>query len=399
MARPRAKVSKATAKPPKRQPRRSPLAVPGEDLRPLIRPLLRWFATQARDLPWRHSGPPGRRDPYQTMVSEFMLQQTQVSRVLEKYTPFLATFPTIRSLASAPESAVLAAWSGLGYYRRARLLHAAAQDVLSLHSGQLPQDVETLLTLRGIGPYTAGAIASIAFDQPAPLVDGNVSRVLMRIFAQNGRPGDKVIDSWTWQTAATLIQSIPKDASAGACNEALMELGATVCTPKAPRCLDCPLRKQCRAHTEGRTAEIPAPKERAKREKLHLATFLISGPTGTLMVEDRPKSGLFANLTQPPTIDFSEAPTAAELRREAARHLGIPIEALLKVESFTHTLTHRELLVTAYRVQPKRPPNMKVLNRRMVRQSELCDLPLANLHKRLLLLGFAQAATRASKGG
>jgi A/G-specific adenine glycosylase len=399
MARPRVKVSKTNTKPPKRQPRRSPVTVPCEDLRPLIRPLMRWFATQARDLPWRHSGPPGRRDPYQTMVSEFMLQQTQVSRVLEKYTPFLSTFPTIDSLARAPEPAVLAAWSGLGYYRRARLLHAAAQDVVSQHAGRLPQDVKTLLTIRGIGPYTAGAIASIAFDEPAPLVDGNVSRVLMRLFAQSGRPGDKEIDRWTWQTAATLIQSLPKGSSAGACNEALMELGATVCTPKVPRCHECPLGKICRAHQGGLTADIPAPKERARRETLHLATFLIWGPAGTLMVEDRPKSGLFANLTQPPTVDFPEAPTAAELRREAERHLGTPVEALSKVESFTHTLTHRELLVTAYQAQPKRPPNMKILNRRMVRQSDLCDLPLANLHKRLLLLGFAQAATRASKGG
>lgn len=393
------------SKPRKPTPKGAGNALPVVDAkstRSLIQPLLRWFASHARDLPWRHSGPPGRRNPYQTMVSEFMLQQTQVSRVIEKYEPFLANFPTVERLAKAPESAVLAAWSGLGYYRRARLLHAAAQDVVTNHGGTIPKDAESLKTIRGIGPYTAGAIASIAFDQPAPLVDGNVARVLMRIFAQPGRAGDKRVDLWTWQTAATLIRSLPSDASPGACNEALMELGATVCTPKSPRCGECPLRKACRSCLDGLTAEIPEPKQRTSRETLHLVTLLIAGADRTLMVEDRPATGLFANLTQPPTIDFSASPTDAELRRAIAAYLGLSPSSVTKttlVESFTHTLTHRELMVGAYSIHLRKLPDMSILNRRWVQQDELSQLPLANLHKRLLVLGFEQVATPKQRSG
>ena len=365
-----------------------------DQCRPLVRPLLKWFGREQRDLPWRRSGPAGQRDSYQTMVSEFMLQQTQVSRVLEKFEPFLQTFPTLRHLAKAPESAVLAAWSGLGYYRRARLLHAAAHDIVNLHDGKVPADVETLKSIRGIGPYTAGAIASIAFDRATPLVDGNVSRVLLRVFGRQGKPGERETDAWTWQSAQTLIEAVPKSASPGAFNEALMELGATVCTPKAPRCGECPLRLRCEALKQNLVDQIPTPKDRAARSVVHIAAFIV--PLGgkrkrSLLVETRSDAGLFANLVQPPTLEFAAPPSEPTLRKSIGAHLGLPLRALgplSLINAFTHTLTHRELRVTCYLLHPKRSPELDRLQRRMITQSDLPELPLSNLHKRLLLAGF-----------
>lgn len=323
-----------------------------------------------------------------------MLQQTQVSRVLEKYGPFLTTFPTLHALAKAPESAVLASWSGLGYYRRARLLHAAAQDIVALHQGRVPPDAAALKSIRGIGRYTAGAIASMAFDQPAPLVDGNVIRVLLRLFARPGKAGDPDTEAWTWQTAQTLMDALPKTASPGAFNEALMELGATVCTPKAPRCDQCPLRSRCQALEQGVVDQIPAPKDRAARTTLHLAAIVVPcGDAGetSILVETRSGTGLFANLIQPPMLEFASAPTSTELRKAAAAHLGIPLRslgALTSITNFTHTLTHRTLDVAAYLARPARPPDLATAQRRPITRKEIPDLPLSNLHKRLLLAGF-----------
>lgn len=376
----------------------------------LVKRLLRWYGGNARDLPWRHSGPPGQRDPYQTLISEFMLQQTQVSRVVEKFEPFLERFPTLELLANASESAVLTTWSGLGYYRRARLLHAAAQDIVTSHGGKVPDEVDRLLTIRGIGRYTAGALASIAFDRRVPLVDGNVSRVLQRLHAKPGRANDKDVANWTWQTAEEMVISLPQTASAGMFNEALMELGATVCTPKAPRCGQCPWQEACEAHATDTIDTIPTPKLKAIRKEIRLAALLVDLGSGQILIEDRDDSGLFANLTQPPMLDLAMVKLAGKvnklaLKRLVAEYLNMPAQALgilQELATFTHTLTHRELIVTAYGIRPRKPLKLTRFNRRGANRDDLANLPLANLHRKLMLMGleFAKPATaRRNRGG
>jgi len=224
------------------------------------RALLRWYDQHRRDLPWRRT-----RDPYRVWLSEIMLQQTRVAAVLDHYRIFLERFPSIQALAAASEEAVLAAWSGLGYYRRARMLHRCARELVQKHGGQFPQSVETLQGLPGIGRYTAAAIASIAFDEPAAVVDGNVERVLQRLIGTKltgtKMTGINLSKSQAWQQAQALLAiSRPGDF-----NQAMMELGATVCVPREPRCLVCPVRKCC--ITQG---EVPRTESPSRQEKKHI---------------------------------------------------------------------------------------------------------------------------------
>ena len=220
-----------------------------KDLAGFRRALLRWYDQHRRDLPWRKT-----RDPYRIWLSEIMLQQTRVAAVLEHYRLFLKRFPDIRTLASASESSVLAAWSGLGYYRRARMLHQCAQKIVEEHRGRFPPSREALLALPGIGPYTAAAIASIAFAEPAAVVDGNVERVLERI------AGGNLTSEQTWQRAQALLSRTRP----GDFNQAMMELGATVCLPRGPSCLVCPVRKWC--VTQGELPRPNAPSSQTKKE-------------------------------------------------------------------------------------------------------------------------------------
>jgi A/G-specific adenine glycosylase len=210
--------------------------------------LLSWFDRQRRDLPWRHT-----RDPYCIWLSEVMLQQTRVETVIPYYEKFLARFPTLESLAEADLSEVLAHWSGLGYYRRARQLHAAAQAVRDRHGGEIPQSVAGLESLPGVGAYTAAAVASIAFGVAAPVLDGNVERVLTRRLALAENPKSRAVRLVLLEEGARLLsESRPGDS-----NQALMELGATLCAPQRPRCLFCPLLAGCRAAAQGDQERYP----------------------------------------------------------------------------------------------------------------------------------------------
>ena len=225
----------------------------------LRRSLTAWFRRAARDLPWRHT-----RDPYAILVSEIMLQQTQVATVIPFYKRWLARFPDFAALASAKESDVLSVWQGLGYYSRARNLHRAAKTVVEKHGGEMPRDPALIRALPGIGRYTAGAVASFAFDLPEPIVDANVARVLARLLDFH-----TPIDSTAGQTAlwSTAIALVPEK---GACifNGALMELGALICTPRTPRCPECPVRGHCAASARGTEASLPKKKPRRKQVAL-----------------------------------------------------------------------------------------------------------------------------------
>src|ERR1700728_4865916 len=215
-------------------------------IRKFQRELLSWFDSHARDLPWRRTA-----DPYHIWVSEIMLQQTRVTAVLDYYARFLALFPSIAALAEAKEPAVLAAWSGLGYYRRAKLMHKAAQVVVREHHGALPPTAEELRKLPGIGEYTSSAVASIAFGEPVAVVDGNVERVLLRVVPDDEKPSAAAAQiKWLRNHAANVLDT----QRPGDFNQAMMELGATVCLPQRPLCLHCPVHEFCATRGEHRTA-------------------------------------------------------------------------------------------------------------------------------------------------
>lgn len=258
--------------------------------------LLEWFEREKRALPWRAT-----RDPYAIWISEAMLQQTRVETVIPYWRRFLARFPTVRDLAAAAPEDVLASWSGLGYYRRARSLHEAARAIVARHHGDFPRSVAELRELPGIGPYTAGAVASIAFGEPAALVDGNVARVLARWFALDAPQESRGFRASTWERARELVAGVARP---GAWNQALMELGAVVCTPRDPACERCPLARECRARSSDRVAELPRPKVRPTPIAVTLLVLVVR-ERGRVLVRERPGGGRMAGLIELPTIETS----------------------------------------------------------------------------------------------
>jgi len=361
-------------KPAKTQPAKVAAAAIAAD-RALARAVVRWFRTAARDLPWRRA-----RSGYAALVSELMLQQTQVSRVVEKFEPFVDRFPTPAALAAATEDEVLAAWQGLGYYRRARLLHAAAKACVERHGGEVPTDLASLLELPGVGRYTAGAIASIVHGQPAPIVDGNVARVLQRVHAREGRSGDRATDAWAWQLAERFAIAAGRDVAEA--NEGLMEIGATVCAPAAPRCDACPLAAQCRARAEDSVGRIPAPKVRAARRELVLVTARVRRLDGAILLEQRPRGGLWGGLWQPPSIEHPEGEELAP--RAAARALGLDL-ALEPAGTVPFATTHRAVrfVVLDARVRG-RGESLATGGRRWVGADELASHALSNAAKKVI---------------
>lgn len=303
--------------------------------------LLGWYEACRRDLPWRRT-----RDPYAIWVSEIMLQQTRVDTVIPYYERFLTKFPTALALAEAPPDDVLAAWSGLGYYRRARLLLEGAR-VVAASGGVVPGDREGLLAVPGIGRYTAGAIASIAFGEAVGLVDGNVARVLARLFAI-----DDDMRKRGMRTAERVADAIVARRDPGAWNQALMELGATVCTPRSPACERCPLASVCRARAEGRVSELPVLSEKkaplARRVQAIVARRASDG--GILLARRRPDR-TFGGLWEPPSI---EGPPKLRAQLQA----WMPVGRLTRVGSIEHVLSHRKLTVDVLRADLTGTPHV-----------------------------------------
>jgi A/G-specific adenine glycosylase len=274
----------------------------------LRRSLLAWYDTHRRDLPWRQD-----RDPYRVWLSEIMLQQTRVAAVLEHYRVFLGRFPTIEKLAAARETSVLAAWSGLGYYRRARMLHAAAKEIVSRHAGKFPPTAEQLRQLPGIGRYTAAAVASIAFGEPVAVVDGNVQRVLERLLHQ---PLDS---EGRWQAAEDLLAAHRP----GDFNQAMMELGATVCLPRQPLCLLCPVFRSCATQGDG---EKRRPKPRQKKREIHYA---LDCQNGSVFLIERPaEASLMPGMWELPEIPNQDDPASVWL---TLRHSITSTDYLVRV--------------------------------------------------------------------
>ncbi len=301
----------------------------------LFAPLLAWYDRHRRELPWR--APLGQRAcAYHVLVSELMLQQTTVATVQPRFRAFIRRFPTLDALARAPLDDVLHEWQGLGYYRRARSLHATARVVVAQHGGQLPADPEALAALPGIGPYTAAAVAAIAHDRAVLALDGNVERVLARLFAvATPLPAAR-------GELLRLAGDLAPTTRAGDTVQALMELGALVCRPRAPTCLVCPLRASCRAHALGLAAELPRKEAKRRRTRLFAVAFHLERADGAVLFRRRPDTGLLAGLVELPSTAWIERPpTSAEVGAAAPaaadwRPLGGAVR---------HVFTHRELAI------------------------------------------------------
>lgn len=303
----------------------------GVEPKEVAAPLIRWFLKNQRQMPWREE-----RSAYRTWVSEVMLQQTRVSTVIPYFEKFMEKFPTVKDLAKADLSEVLALWSGLGYYRRARALHAGASDVVEYFEGEIPSEVDKLMKLRGVGQYTAGAISSIAYGKREPLVDGNVIRVLTRLFAIEGDPAKGPIKKKIWSMAE---QCLPEE-NAGVFNESLMELGALVCTPSSPNCTQCPLATHCAAYAQGKVTAYPqlAPK---KKPPVVYAAALVDKQVNEIRLARRRGDALFGGMWEPP---LAEGKTADEAKKELEQYAELDS----KLGLVKHVLSHREMQIAVY---------------------------------------------------
>ncbi|HHW37509.1 MAG TPA: A/G-specific adenine glycosylase [Bacillales bacterium] len=257
--------------------------------------LIQWFLNEQRILPWRQD-----KDPYKIWVSEIMLQQTRVETVIPYFNNFIEKFPSPESLASAKEEHVLKAWEGLGYYSRARNLQSAVKEVVTEYGGKVPDNVEELSKLKGVGPYTQGAILSIAYNIPEPAVDGNVMRVLSRILLIK----DDIAKVSTRKLFENVVREMISVDQPSEFNQSLMELGALVCTPKSPSCLLCPVQNHCRAFSEGIQHELPFKTTKKKVKEVFLTALVLKNKAGELLVQKRPKEGLLANLWELPNEEL-----------------------------------------------------------------------------------------------
>lgn len=303
-------------------------------------PLLRWASHNLRDLPWRAEP----RDPYRVWLSEIMLQQTQARTVIPYFHRFTERFPTVQALAAAPLDEVLKLWEGLGYYARARNLHRAARQVVADLDGRIPDTVEGLRRLPGIGDYTAGAVASIAFGRDAPVVDGNVKRVLARVFALRDDITSPRTTAALWQLARDIL---PRG-RAGLWNEALMELGATVCVPRAPRCPECPIRRHCQAHAQDIQDELPVRRERPQRPHKDVTAAVIL-KRGRVLIAQRPLGGMLGGLWEFPGGKREPGESLPEcLQREIREELGIEIAVGRELARVEHAYTHFSITLYAF---------------------------------------------------
>lgn len=335
--------------------------------------LLAWYEQNRRDLPWRHT-----RDPYAITVAEFMLHQTRVQTVLPYYQRFLELFPTWASLAEASLDRVLKAWERLGYYARARHLHALAQQVCTQYNGQLPNSLEALLALPGIGPYTAGAILSICFGQDYPAVDGNAKRVLSRLFAIQldlaSSKGSKLVQKLA-------AQMLPPG-QAGAFNQALMDLGATICTVRQPACVQCPWNGDCQARRLNMQEDLPMRRARKAIPHYEIAAGVI-WRDGSILIAQRPKHGLLGNLWEFPGGKREPGESLEEcLVREVREELDIEIRVGQLLAKVRHAYTHFRITLYAYHCQyvSGEPQNLGCAAWKWVKPEELGEyaFPAAN---------------------
>jgi A/G-specific adenine glycosylase len=302
--------------------------------------LIRWQKQHGRHhLPWQGA------DAYRVWLSEIMLQQTQVATVIPYYQRFVASFPDIASLAAATEDQVLAHWSGLGYYARGRNLHKAAQIIVEKHRGEFPRKFEQIVELPGIGRSTAAAVCALAWHERRAILDGNVKRVLARYCGIEGWAGEKKVEERLWQQAESLLP----ESEVATYTQALMDMGATICTRSKPKCVLCPVQADCVALQSDRVAELPSPRPRKTVPERH-AVFLLLMHGNDILLEKRPGSGIWGGLWSPPQFEDEAAARDWFLRN------GMEASEGERLETFTHTFTHFRLHITPLKVQLARKP-------------------------------------------
>ena len=338
--------------------------------------LLEWYAVHARDLPWR-----GHPDPYAVWISEIMLQQTRVETVIPYFQKWMARFPTVYDLAAAPQQEVLSLWEGLGYYARARNLHQAAGLIVELYAGQLPQAAEDLQKLPGIGRYTAAAISSIAFGKDEAALDGNIRRVLARVFdvalPARSTQGEHLL----WQLAK---ENLPPG-SAGEYNQALMDLGASICTPTAPNCSQCPLALHCQSLKLGNQHQRPVKKAKSQIPHYTVAAAVIRS-NGEVFIAQRPDKGLLGGLWEFPggKIEANESLETC-LKREICEELNVDIEVGVPVGVYQHAFTHFKITLHAFECQLVEgdPVANEHNDLRWVKPAELQDFPMGKIDRQI----------------
>lgn len=304
--------------------------------------VLAWYDSHGRkDLPWQQG-----INPYRVWVSEIMLQQTQVSTVLGYFDRFMAALPTVKDLAEAPEDEVLHLWTGLGYYTRARNLQKTAQLVMREHDGEFPRDVEALTELPGIGRSTAGAIASLSMGLRAPILDGNVKRVLARYVAQEGYPGEPKVAKQLWDVA----ERFTPQARVNHYTQAMMDLGATLCTRSKPSCLLCPLKQGCQAHLLGLEIRYPIAKPRKALPQKRTLMPILANRDGEVLLYRRPSSGLWGGLWSLPELDDLQS-----LNNLASRH-GLQLGDRCELSGLTHTFSHFQLAIEPWLIRVEAAP-------------------------------------------
>jgi A/G-specific adenine glycosylase len=379
---------------------KSKLTIQKPKLQKLTTLLLDWFAQNARDLPWRRT-----RDPYAIWVSEIMLQQTQVKTVLPFWERWMRELPTIESVANASSDKIHKLWEGLGYYTRVRNLQKAAQVILEEYRGKFPKKFEDVLALPGIGRYTAGAICSIAFNQPTPLLDGNVMRVLTRVFGIEKDPREKETNELLWQMAEELVSHakalegirarrslVPpknsrmrmtmrmrrRDNCCSHLNQSLMELGALICAPRNPQCLLCPVNKLCVAYKEGRTEELPNLGKREAATARRFVAFVVEY-RGKYLVRQRPEKVVNAHLWEFPNVEMNGAAVGAEeVFKSQFGFVPPELEALPAVK---HSITRYRITLEAFRVSLKKA--VKAPGGKWLGQAEFDTIAFTAAHKKL----------------
>lgn len=335
--------------------------------------LLAWYGRKGRDLPWRNT-----RDPYRVWLSEVMLQQTTVAAVVPYYHRFLDRFPTLQVLAEASLDEVIQYWAGLGYYSRARNLHRAARQVAAEFGGNFPDTQEELCALPGIGRSTAGAILSIAFDQPAPILDGNVRRVLVRLFAWTEDPRSSRAERRLWQWAEVLTPSDRAHDYA----QAIMDLGAMVCVPRRPSCRFCPLNDFCRAFQEGLADILPLKRPR-KAVPLRRQAVLLACWQARLLVTRRPPKGLLGGLWEFPVVDLNQAQPHGKQLQRLQNDLGLPGN-LRHLGTIRHVYSHFKLELEVHALDLEDRLLVAEGEQRWCPMNELSQLPLHGAHDKAL---------------
>ena len=344
-------------------------------VRRLRQSLLTWYGSASRDLPWRRT-----RDPYAILVSEYMLQQTQVQTVLPYYDAFLSRFPTFEALANAKEDDVQAAWSGLGYYRRARNLQAASRRILVERDGRIPDSIATLLDLPGVGPYTAAALASLVHGLPHAAVDGNVERVLSRLIEEKRL----LSQSAPKRRIAALAQELFDPAHPTIWNQAVMELGATVCAPARPRCSECPWRAHCRAYANGRPERWPRSKPERAATKVERAVGVFQKNGAVLLVRRSHKTLLDGTWELPGVNVTSFRQSRSALGEHLESWLGRQVTVGAELASIQHALTYRRVLVRAFEATVHPLPRSRQQDRRWIERADVRRLPTSSMTLKLL---------------